>query len=255
MSNPIPNNPNPNKSWFDYIDAYLDNKLNPKARAAFEARLAKDQTLRAEVELARAIETSIRRTHVPAPVALPPNIQQPTRRHAASARSRKPWLRRYGPYLAAAVLAAAFTVQYLVTKINWNFTRWNASEFYAIVAKDNFAPEFVCTTDTQFADTTSYKVGQSLLFHRDAPGNIEVVGWSYWRKYGGTPIDEGTLVLLAKVEGQPVVVLMEPADTDRPVRQGNDPALHVFRRKLDSVVMYEITPRPSSAVIDAIYVP
>lgn len=240
---------------FEQIDAYLDNALSPADRAAFESRLNADASLRAELELARGIDASLKRTHIPT------DIPAPALPRAASSTPAKPasklsGLRLYWPVIAAAALLfMAVTAYQLYTRIDWKFQRYNADEYYALAAKDEFKPDWVCRNDREFKEAVGYSTGQQMLVKQDTPAKIDLVGWVYSKKFEGTPLRSSTVVLFAKVDEVPVVVLVDTIDNDRKVRPGDDPNLHLFRRELGSSVLYEITPRPAPGVIDAFYLP
>lgn len=239
---------------FEQIDAYLDNALSPADRAAFETRLNTDASLRAELELARGIDASLKRTHIPAEIAAPALPRAAS--IPAKPASKLAALRLYWPVIAAAALLfMAVTAYQIYTRIDWKFHRYNAAEFYALAAKDNFTPEWVCRNDKEFKKTTGYSGGQAMLVKQDMPAKIDLVGWVYSQKFEGTPLRSSTTVLYAKVDQVPVVVLVDTIDNDRKIRPGDDPNLHLFRRELGTSVLYEITPRPAPGVIDAFYLP
>lgn len=240
----------------DHIDAYLDGILSSADRAAFEERLARDPALRADLDLARGIEASLKRTHVPA------DITAPTLPRSASSSVTKPpasklsGLRLYWPVIAAAALLfLAITAYQIYTRIDWKFHRYNAAEYYTMAARDSFKPDWVCRNDREFKEATGYSTGQQMLVKQDPPAKIDLVGWVYSQKFEGTPLRSSTVVLYAKVDDVPVVVLVDSLENDRKVRPGEDPDLHIFRRQLGASVLYEITPRPAPGVIDAFYLP
>lgn len=253
-----PSNPGPDPI-VEQIDAYLDNALSPADRAAFEARLAADESLRAELDLSRGIESSLKRTHIPSNIPAASIKHTPAPAKPAPSKptpSKFAWLRLYWPVVAAAALLfVAVTAYQIYTRIDWKFHRYNAGEFYALAAKDDFTPDWVCRNDSEFKEATGYSTGQQMLVRQDAPTKIHLVGWVYSQKFEGTPLRSSTTVLYAKVDDVPVVVLVDGLENDRKVRPGDDPNMHVFRRELGSSVLYEITPRAAPGVIDAFYLP
>lgn len=241
---------------FEQIDAYLDNALSPADRAAFEARLAADEPLRAELDLARGIESSLKRTHIPTDIPAPALPRATSSTPAKAAASKLSGLRLYWPVVAAAALLfVAITAYQLYTRIDWKFRRYDAAEFYALASRDNFTPDWVCRNDREFKEATGYSTGQQMLVRQDSPAKIDLVGWAYSKKFSGTPLRSSTTVLFAKVDDVPVVVLVDLLENDRKVRPGDDPSVHIFRRQLGASVLYEITPRPAPGVIDAFYLP
>ena len=238
---------------FDQIDAYLDDALAPADRAAFEARLNTDASLRAELDLARGIEASLNRTHVPESLSAP-SLPSAKSARAASAPQRS--LRRFWPLASAAAIVLVALAGYLVyDHFDTSFRRYDPARFYAMAADHNFAPDWTCQNDDEFKDTTRNNVGQAMLVHQDPTAKIQLVGWAYSKTYRGTPLGPKTIMLFAKVDSDPVIVLVDELSRDAILKAASDPKLHVFRRELGSVVLYEITPRSSPVVMDAFYMP
>lgn len=238
----------------DQVDAYLDGTLSPGDHAAFEARLANDDSLRAEVDLARGIEASLKRSHIPATL-LAPEIPRESGRMKLGA-SGSGWLRRRWALAAAAALVLLSAAGYFVyDHFDTGFRRYDAGKFYALAAGHQFVPDWVCQNDEEFKDTTRNNVGQEMLVHLDPPEKIQLVGWAYSKTYRGTPLGPKTIMLFANADGDPVVVLVDRLANDAKVRSESDPSLHLFRRELGSAVLYEITPRSAPAVLDRFYIP
>lgn len=251
MNHP-PNNPGPDPA-FDQIDAYLDDALSPSDRAAFEARLNADASLRAELDLARGIDASLNRTHVPASLPAP---SLPLATIARTSPTSHRSLRRFWPLASAAAIILVALAGYLVyDHFDTGFRRYDPAKFYALAADRHFAPDWTCQNDDEFKDTTRNNVGQAMLVHQDAAAKLQLVGWAYSKTFRGTPLGPKTIMLFAKVDTDPVIVLVDALSRDAVIKAAADPKLHVFRRELGNVVLYEITPRSSPAVMDAFYMP
>ncbi|MFO0836236.1 MAG: hypothetical protein U0638_14790 [Phycisphaerales bacterium] len=251
-----PANPGPDPI-VEQIDAYLDDALSPADRAAFEARLAADESLRAELDLARGIESSLKRSHVPADIpaasfklapAKPAAFSTLASRHT---RRRRLWLLAS----AAAVLLLASAGYFIYDHFDTSFRRYDAGKFYALAAERNFAPDWTCNNDEEFKDTTRNNAGQAMLVRQDPSANVQLIGWAYSKTYRGTPLGPRTIMLFAKVDNSPIIVLVDTLANDAKIKGDFDPSLHMFRRELGNTVLYEITPRPAPGVIDAFYLP
>src|SRR5690606_42083595 len=97
----------------------------------------------------------------------------------------------------------------------------------------------------RFAAVFDRRQGQPLKL-LPLPKGIEMLGISY---PGGLSRD--STAMLCRVDGQPVIVLVDRATADRSdaIDNGN-PALHVFREERDGLVFYEVTPFDSARVIE-----
>lgn len=276
MNGHLPEPPSPELE--DLIEAYVGGRLDPGAATAFEIDLERDPELRAHVEMQRRIEASLGRLYADDELgdALPTSVASdpaPALRLAGSPGQAPPpdargsWsgasparalpIQRLKWYALAAAVVLGFggvwsAYIHLTTPSFETFI--SPAELYATMEQRGFAPEFVCTTDPEFAATIADRFGQGLLVA--ATPAIQLVGWAYGNVYEGTMISPNTLVLLTKVDGEDVVVLIDRANADRSLP---DPApetgLGLFRRRIGDLVTYEITPRSAPAVVEKMYVP
>lgn len=115
---------------------------------------------------------------------------------------------------------------------------------YREVVAAGFKPETVCTDDAEFANWCRGYFRQ-VISPSSHPAGLELVGWNTT-----TTIGPVTGVLLARVDGEPVIVVMNRSDRQnvRPPVEARD-SLHIFRRRLGDVVLYEVTPKSQETVL------
>lgn len=208
------------------LDAYLDGQLDAERSSAFEAEIASSPELRAAVDLQRRIDASLARLFVEPPAeSLDPKAKPPSRRLIHPALLG----------LAAAVL--------IVTAGLWAFatlalqeSRDRLGPAYQEIVAAGFEPQIVCTTTEEFAGWLRENYGQA-LYPADDPG-IQYVGWSYANVVSGY-----SGVLLANVDGERVIVIVDRRDRDdaRQLRP-QDRSLSIHRRAIGDLVLYEVTP-------------
>ena len=239
------------------FESYLDGTLPVDQHTAFEARVASENGLRAEVDLQRAIDASITRlfTHDNG-VALPvPSDQAPAHR------GRRSILARLGSRQGVLAIAAAIA---LLAAAGWYTGVLDrggllvsgtpsgliaADDLYGREKSAGFVPDWKCEDDAQFAAVTNDRFGQPLLVKPDP--RIEVAGWTY----RGPVLSDNTAVLLAKVDGRDVMVAVDDKKNDRRLRVKPQTGLHVFSKRIGRLVLYEITPRDEPGVLPLFYVP
>lgn len=225
------------------LDAYLDGMLDATARESFERRLSIEPELRAQLELQREIDASLGRLfayEVSAPTPRPIPFPAPGLRFS----SRLGWLIGLA---AAVVLVASFLHFYQPDGLRHR----PAAAVYAEFAANGWKPAWRCESDQEFADMVNFYLGAAVVVPMNAPG-VELLGWSYADKpKEGTPLGQQALALLTHVEGERVLVLMDRLTADRRLRVPDDSGLHLFRRELNGVVMYEVTPLEEPRVLPA----
>lgn len=233
MNTPPPPSP-------ESLDAYLDGTLEGADLAAFEAALAADPALRAEVDLQRRIDGALRHGFAlpepaipmlaPAPVPVP-----------APARARRYWT-------APRLLAAAAIVLLVGGFTTFGLARHLAADHPLVsVYRTNVArglkPAWVCDTDEQLVAYLESKYGRALTV-RGGEG-VHLIGWT-----SCAAISPYTAVLMTRVEGEPVLVLVDTASADHDLSLPWLSGLHLYRRELGGMVLYELTPRSAPALLD-----
>jgi hypothetical protein len=147
-------------------------------------------------------------------------------------------------------LAAVAALVVIVAAVWWPrhesplYSPMSASGVYALEQQNGFIPTFVCENDAQFAAVTAEKLGVALI--PKAGSTLALIGWTY-----RPVVSEHSMVLMARVDGTPVLVVMDRLMNDHEPEVG-DNAVHLFRREVGEAVMYEITPLPESRVLDAL---
>ncbi len=239
------------------IDRYLAGEMSAGERPAFEQRMEREGSLRAEVALQRRINDSIRRTHTP-PGYWAGSFEQAcaAREGAAGARGgRRSALRWAGGLAAAAVLA-------LAAYIGWS--TWGtggggggtATQGPPIIVrsaadldrlydrhaiKSGFKPEEVCTTNEEFAGYTTRRFGEAIIFG-PAPAGFAAIGWSYTQA-----ISTNTSIVLVDAEGEKTLVLVDRLENDKAMPPAPESAnLRLRRRELGDLVLYELAPKDAA---------
>jgi anti-sigma factor RsiW len=240
------------------LDRYLDAMMDPAEAAAFEASLADNESLRREVELQRRINEALKvRFAPPAEIDVPARAAAPRRRGivasitgAGSARAGKSGMRRLGTLAAAAgvVLLAGAGAAYWWLAIGTEAPFRQPAQIYQAQAAAGFIPEWVCTTDDEFVQTLRDRFGTAALLPMSTPG-VQIVGWAY-----NTPVlSNKTATLMTRVDGADVLVLIDTAERDVNLRRAGDAGqardLHLFKRRLGDLVLYEVTPLDEPRVI------
>ncbi len=110
--------------------------------------------------------------------------------------------------------------------------------------KSGFEPLWACETDEQFVSYTREKLGVAFVV-KPQP-NLQLVGWSY----ADGVLGDSAPVLLARHEGQPIMVVMDRARNDHRVRVAEQSGLKVHRAELGRVVLYEISPSCAPVVVN-----
>ncbi len=248
------------------LDAYLDGTLSPERAAEFEQLMAADAGLARQVEAARQVDFELRQLFA-APAAgagLTSGLESalsgiartgsggPENEQMAAAVVHQPagvirpargggrlvGLIAAGVLLLAAVLVVRFaTGESDDSMLALEFERQTAG---------GFTPAIVCTTDEAFAEWTRVAFGQPLE-PRGLASNIELLGWSTSQlvpNYAG--------LLLARVDGQGVMVVMDKPKELGSAADGKIGVLRTFERHIGKVRLIEVTPLEKPMLVDSI---
>jgi len=230
----------------DAVDRYLDGLMEEAERKAFERSLEHDDELRAQVEFQARLDASLNRRFAPrdVPLADAPLPDAPLPDAPAPSPIRLPW----GALAMAAVLVLAGAVAaYFVFLSPQRAPFDQPHEVYAEVVASGFEPREVCTTEAEFIDWMDRKFDQPMVIPTGRAG-IELIGWDYDRIL--TP---RTGILLARVDGEEVIVLVDAREHARRLRGADD--LRLFRRDIGDVTLYEVTPLDEPRLVPLARIP
>jgi anti-sigma factor RsiW len=247
----------------ELLDAYLDGRLDEAQRREVEAELERDPALRGLVDLQGKIDGGVKRfTTPPDPKAILARAKadlaaeraEEAREDAEAAAAKGkvvkgPWGRRAIVALAACLLVA----------LGLAFLREPAPKDYAIGAvasiyerrvAGGFQPDWVCKDDAEFEQSVSARLGRTVKLATTRPPGVEVLGLGY----DGVVSAHG-MVVLAHVDGRPVMVVVDKASADQPISLPAGSPLRLFRRQVQDLVLYEVTPFDDVRAIPALVVP
>lgn len=233
------------------LDAYLDRALPADERDAMKRELDVSPELRAAVELQGRIDESLRRSFAP---SKPPAELLSRLSDAAGvqppAKPRSRWLKIAAVAIAATIVWAVVGWQFFAGRFKTpNYDPNTPLEtIYATSVADGFKPKWVCDDPHEFASTFQTRQGQPLLL-ADLPPGTKMAGLAY---FGG--LSRYTTAMLARVDGQPVLVFVDKASADtHPAEPSATSGLHLFRKELGPLVLYELTPLDHPSVMDYLY--
>lgn len=226
------------------LEAYLDGRLDDAGRRAVEEMLQRDRAAQSDVTLGRKIEDRMRRVFAPPePVALcrqGAGVATPATRGPDRFVPRRAWV--WGS--AAAILLVALGV------FAWAWLRTpSPQQLYEDLLDEGFTPEWICGDDAKFAAFVAERFGESFLL---APAEkVKVVGWTY----ADDVLSEDTAALMAMVADVAVILLIDRRSADRQLELPTDGKLHLHRRELGSLVLYEVTPHDQPTLLRCAYQP
>lgn len=238
------------------IERYLDGLLAEQERTAFLDRLQSDLVLQEQLDLAERVSASLECSF-----AMSDGDEPATEQH------RRRRVRISQPIGRALAAAAAVLAIGIAIKLNLPPP---TPVFYTLLERaytsyemTDFTPEWVCETEAEFAAAVRDRLGQPMLIDtRDSP--IELLGWVYPQNsgenpdtgYGDTIISDDSMILLTRVDGIGVIVIVDRVeDESEPLTIGDHLGLSLFRRVLDDLVLYEVTPMDEQSVIGLAYTP
>lgn len=241
------------------MDAYLDDLLDDAQREHFKRRLESDQRSRAEVECQQRIDGALDRLFAPSRAG-----ELASRIAAVAATERRRVIRmpagvsRWRRFAVAAVLVMGVVGLYRI----WTFVKprpvidhyapqpWRSLEkVYRDTVAGGFKPNWVCKNDREFKSAFQRRLGQALLLLPPPPG-VAWAGLDYCNS-----ITPQTMFLLTWVRGREVVVFADRNEFDKGQSLPLDSGLHLFRRQLGKLVLYECTPFDHPSVIEEFYIP
>ncbi|MEX2219246.1 MAG: hypothetical protein WD749_10865 [Phycisphaerales bacterium] len=216
------------------LDEYLDHVVEGDRRDQAARWLKDDPSAAAAADLQARIDGSLHRLLSPAAPAAIPAPAQP---------ASFPLPRRRIILIAAAAAAVLLAVSAVVLVPFLEPRPDRLGQIYRAELAGGFTPQEVCTTPDQFAGWLQKNYGEPLYPAPDQ--SVELLGWSY-----GTAVTSYSGVLLTKVDGQPVVVVVDRAASEgRRLPTPDDPALNIHRSRLGGLILYEVTPLAQPRVL------
>ena len=157
---------------------------------------------------------------------------------------------RFGRLAVAAAVAGGLVGVWLIAQNvtsprpggGYQSQPWRAMQtVYHDLVTEGFEPLWVCKDDQEFADSFRSTYHQGLLLTEMPPGTT-TLGLSYCNS-----LTARTTCLLATAGGEPVVVFVDRIERDQP--QSAPEGLHLHRRQIDRLVLYELSPLEEPAVL------
>lgn len=251
---PPPNTPSPQPFDAEAVDRYLDGAMAGPERAAFETEIERSESLRQAVRVQTAVDSSLRVQFGAPPVAPIAGILTEEEARTFQVRpKRSGWSREVKMFGAlAALLAIAVCIQAYL----WSNSaptpaeRPSLASAYFHLVNHKFRPSVECTTREKFAQWMESRFGVALAPKEDR-SDVELVGWS-----SSEAISNYTGLLLARVDGKPVVVAIDTVarqnDWGIPCRRQPDDegGINFFSTEIDGIALYEMTPLDRPRIID-----
>lgn len=272
------------------LDAFVDGQLHGEQRTAFEARIEREAALGEAHRCQRAIDASLRRLFPQPTIAgqadrvleramaqLPPetvpaehnghatleraaaaaSIALRDRAHPSEKRRREPLLRGW------LAIAAMITLLVGLPSALWlwrdafisrpdpysNAQAIALDDLYRQQVAKGFNPEWVCKDQQEFASYFAGRLGQPLMIH-DATAGAAMLGLSYT---GG--VTKASMGMLGTADGKDVLVVVDQAANDGKVQMNHPDGLKLFRRKVGSLMLYEVTPLDQPRLLEMFYQP
>jgi hypothetical protein len=229
------------------VDAYVDGALSVVEREAIEREMQSDRALAEEVRLQQWIDRELAGMFAYEPAEVAPPAPIPIA-------GRRAW---WAALAVAAVVVLAGVAAWLALGRGGKPSRperlFGPDAVYARMEARNFEPTFVCKDNAEFAAAVQKRLGSPLVIDDD-PG-VKVLGWAYSAEFPGRIIGEKTMILMCRLAEAHSVVLMDEARADRPLSLPAGSNLHLFRRQIGALVLYEVTPLDSPRVLDRLRPP
>ena len=247
------------------LDLYLDGLLPGDRAAAFERALAADPALAEQVRVQRGIDAGLREglRYEQRPAlrlaggGASANRTEMRPASQAMGRGHGEWKRQVWAVAALVVLAAGVIWMNLtpsgVPRANNPILDIAPDAAFSNLLSSGFKPQFVCTTDEAFAKAVRERFGQALLVA--ATPSVELLGWAYDAGYRTRVLGNESLILMARSDGHEVIVLMDTLASDRPLAAPTAPGVHLHRRVVGQMVVYEVSRSATPLVADKVYDP
>lgn len=248
------------------LEAYLDGRLEPSASVAFERELRNRPDLQEAVRIEQRMRESLRQSFVPPSIGqneiveLIRSIESPAARSAeTSVHPRQAWLsvkwlgapRQWLQVFALGSLAAVVwtVVLWQASGHRTNLPSFTPEPLVAVHLRsvaDGFRPYYICDDPPRFTMTFASRQGVPLRL-KELPGGTKMLGISY---LGG--LSRSTTVMLGTSAGKEISVFVDRRQDDISQPQfAAESGLHVYRKELDALVLYEVSPLEHPVFLDA----
>lgn len=111
-------------------------------------------------------------------------------------------------------------------------------------------PNAWCEDDQEFASVIYHHTGTGLLVPATLPQAVVVNGFRRCACFSND-----SLVLMTKVEGRPVLVMIDRLAKEQPQALSANSKLKLFRKQIGTAVLYEVSPFDSPRLLDLFYDP
>lgn len=250
------------------LERYLDGMLDAAQRDAFEREVAGDPDLRAVVERQAQLDGSLHRVFdVPGfdagRFSFVREASGNGRGDAGSPESERDvaplplrishrvgWV-KYAA-IAAVVLISFALVAWFVrdrrAQTEYPEMAWRSVEMvYRIETLKGFKPLWKCETDEEFARTYEDALGTPVLLPlAQVPAGTEMAGLSYSNTFSPK-----TVLFFGRVRGTPVIVFADRLEKDPGVAVSAESGLRVYRRQVQDLVLYEVSPLDRAYFLDS----
>lgn len=240
------------------IDLFLDGRLDAPQREQMQRRIEQDDALRAEVLLQERLDDAVRRVFAP-PSERP--SQWTGGRAGAAGRAaplprRARWILRPAALLAACLmLGLSVGVYYLGPRLftrGGQFAERSPQSFTEVreeLIAGGFEPDWRCEIGPKFAMYVYHRLGQTLL-PASIPPRFEIMGWAY-----RNCLSPETMVLLTRIEDEPVLVFVDRKDSDQPQTLPAGSGLFIHKTELNELVLYELSANPKPRMLGLFFEP
>lgn len=237
-----------------WIEAHLDGRLDAEQQAQFDQLCRNFEAVRKELALQQAVDQSLKRSFNPPEknpqqVAVVPAAEAGAVAEAAApAVKAKRFSRAFIGIAAAVVLLIGGGGGWLYwrtlnpvleTRFPPPRPRLTLAQLYQKAKDKDFQPEWVCKDDKQFITTFYWKLNHALAM-TSLPADVKSWGLTYALVAGSK--SHQVVLATGKIDGRGIMVLVDNVEKDQ--GQSLDPAhgLHLHKRKLEHLVLYEVSP-------------
>ena len=246
----------------DNLEQMLEAHLDGRRDADSSAPLVQDAAFELLAEQQRRIDAALRRIARPGdPSAILARVEAAVRDGRVIALRRAQRQLRIVRMAVAAVVVLAVGGGGWLAWVHWGGASTNGERNYGehpwknfeMVYRDEvgsgFKVDWVCKDDKEFAGTFFKRFGQGLLLAQ-LPTDVQSLGLSYCNT-----LSRKTVILLTLVHGEKVIVFIDRPGQYQDSELAGNSNLHIFRREVGKLVLYEVTPLDKPYVLDSFYDP